>query len=468
MIGGFLGYDIDSTRKHTNELARKEARANFNKDQAFRFWATQHGGVYVPITEHTPPNPALAHLPERDIETPSGKKLTLMNPAYMLRQLMEEFGDLYGIKGKITSLNLMNPKNAPDQWEVEAIHKFEQGAKEVFEYADIDGQPYLRLIGVMVIQEGCLKCHAFQGYKVGDIRGGVGVAVPMRPYLDDLNISIRQKASIFGVIWFLGLMGLGVWFVMSRNRLAEKAAADAQLSKQHVALERANADLTQFANISAHHLMEPTRRQLAFAQRLRAKLDGIVVDDDARMSLAYIEQGATRMRDLVRDIERYLSAGMVRGPLQENATETAVAEVKKLLADIIASSGAQIETRNLSPVLLDFPRLVDLFEILIDNAMVHARTGVPPMIRVSCETLNSVKRFCIEDNGPGIPEEYRQRVFGVFERLRPNPHAGTGIGLAIARRIVESRGGKIWVDVSELGGASLMFEFPDDGMKLEV
>ena len=109
IIAGSLAWNIVDERQRTRELAIKEARANFNKDQAFRFWATKHGGVYVTPDERTPPNPYLAHLPDRNVTTTEGKKLTLMNPGYMLRQLMEEYAELYDIKGHITSLKSLNP-----------------------------------------------------------------------------------------------------------------------------------------------------------------------------------------------------------------------------------------------------------------------------------------------------------------------------------------------------------------------
>lgn len=464
MLGGFFYYDTDSARQHMEELARKDARANFNKDQAFRLWATEHGGVYVPSNERTPPNPALSRVPERDIVTPSGTQLTLMNPAYMLRQLMDEFGTLYGIKGKITSFKLMNPNNAPDAWEAAAMRQFEQGTKEVFEFADIDGQPYLRLMGAMPVQQGCLKCHAFQGYKVGDIRGGVGVAVPMQPYLDELHKSTRHKAFSFGIIWLIGLIGLGILFVLGQRRLNERATAAALMQQQHAAIEKANAELTQFANISAHHLMEPSRRLLLFAQRLHSGLDNTLLDDDTRASLGYIEQGAIRMRDLIRDTERYLAAGTPRGPLQQHDVAAALDEAQKRLASIIASSGAHIEiqTTAMAPITLDLPRLMDLFDVLLGNALIHAVTGIAPTIRISSDKQATTTRLRIEDNGPGIEEEYRRRVFGVFERLASNPQAGTGIGLAIARRIVDSRGGKIWIETSPLGGIAVICDLPDN------
>ena len=116
LIAASLFWGILQERQQIHSLAEQEARANFKKDQAFRLWATRHGGVYVPVNDRTPSNPYLAHLPHRDVRTDSGQQLTLMNPAYMLRQLMEEFQELYGVKGDITSLQPLNPENRPDPW----------------------------------------------------------------------------------------------------------------------------------------------------------------------------------------------------------------------------------------------------------------------------------------------------------------------------------------------------------------
>ena len=171
-----LLWNIYNGNQQVKKLAILSARSNFNKDQGFRLWAANHGGVYVPADERTPPNPYLAHVPERDITIPSGKKLTLMNPAYMLRQMMEEFTHLYGIKGRITSLNPLNPYNTPDDWEKKALQAFEKEVKEIVEFTEIDNEPYIRLISPLITLSACLKCHEQQGYKFGDIRGGISVS----------------------------------------------------------------------------------------------------------------------------------------------------------------------------------------------------------------------------------------------------------------------------------------------------
>jgi PAS domain S-box-containing protein len=220
VVAASLTLSMLTTRDQVMELAAREARANFNKDQAFRLWATEHGGVYVPATEHTPPSPYLSHVTERDLVTPSGRTLTLMNPAYMVRQITEEYERLFGVKGHITSLKPHNPGNRPDDWERSALQAFETGTAEVVGLSDIDGKPYLRLMRPMMIQEGCLKCHAYQGYKVGDVRGGIGVAVSMDEYY---HVQRRQFATVafsHGGIWLLGVGGV----LFARRRMGQRIA----------------------------------------------------------------------------------------------------------------------------------------------------------------------------------------------------------------------------------------------------
>jgi len=221
LVGGSMLWTMHQESQNTLDIADAAARANISKDIGFRRWATSHGGVYVPPTEHTPPNPYLK-VPERDVVTTTGKKLTLMNPAYMLRELQTDFPGEYGNKSHITSLKLLNPKNAPDAWEAEALHAFDRGEKERREVQQIDGQPYLRMMRPLIAEAGCLKCHGFQGYKVGEIRGGLSTTVALKPYLvreRELKISL---ALTHGGIWLIGLAGLGFSYRRDRSQSAER------------------------------------------------------------------------------------------------------------------------------------------------------------------------------------------------------------------------------------------------------
>lgn len=224
-----LAWGISSSRKQTLDLATKQAIAYISKDIAFRNWATSHGGVYVPPTEQTPPNPYLAHIRDRDVTTTSGKTLTLMNPAYMLRE-MQNFSGPLGEKGRITSLRPLNPINAPDSWEQTALKRLERGEKEVLDISPVDNQPHLRMMRPFITEKGCLKCHAAQGYKVGDLRGGIDVTIPLAPYLAASNSTDRILLAGHGGIWFLGVVA--ILFIASRTTQREKERFAAQQALQ--------------------------------------------------------------------------------------------------------------------------------------------------------------------------------------------------------------------------------------------
>jgi len=199
------------------KLAENEAVSSFNKDLVYRRWAAGHGGVYVPVSETTSPSPYLAKIPERDITTPSGRRLTLVNPAYMTRQVHELAQDQYKLRSHITSLNPIRPENAADSWEAERLLAIENGRENNPSVETIDGEEFLRMMFPMKTEKICLKCHEDQGYQVGDIRGGISVSVPLSDFeaAQMANLETIIGADLF--LWFLGLGGIG-WTRRNINR----------------------------------------------------------------------------------------------------------------------------------------------------------------------------------------------------------------------------------------------------------
>jgi PAS domain S-box-containing protein len=204
-------------RSATREIALTQARSHFDKDIAFRGWASSHGGVYVPVDDRTLPNPYLVDIPEREVTTPSGRVLTLMNPAYMLRQLGEGQIATTGASSRITSLEPVRPENAPDEWERSALERFEVGENEVSEFLTDGGEPRLRLMRPLRTAQACLACHSQHGYSVGDVRGGLSVTVPMSELL------VRQQAHDgwhlvgYGTLWLAGIAGIAIGFGRVRS-----------------------------------------------------------------------------------------------------------------------------------------------------------------------------------------------------------------------------------------------------------
>ena len=150
---------------------------------------------------------------------------------------MERYEDLYGVRGHITSLKHFRPETAPDEWEKYALNKFEQEAQEIFEFTDIEGKLYFRLMSPMIAKKECLKCHGHQGYKVGDVRGGVSVSVPMAPYLANQKRQIIVYAITFAILWVLGFTGINLATRGLRSRIRERDKAKEDLQKAHDELE---------------------------------------------------------------------------------------------------------------------------------------------------------------------------------------------------------------------------------------
>lgn len=223
-----------------------------------------------------------------------------------------------------------------------------------------------------------------------------------------------------------------------------------------------NAELFRLTEVMAHHLQEPTRRLVTFSQKLKAAIGDAVVSEDAAISLAFIAEQAAKLRALIRDIQLYLAADQPMGEIRPLDLAAVVAAVMATRADELAAIGA--ETRidpDLPDVVLDHRRLGDLIGILLDNAIRYRRPETPLRIHVSAASVNQMVQLRFSDNGCGIPEMFRERVFSVFERLRPQSgEDSTGIGLAILRRVAEQGNGRTWIEETPGGGTTVVLELP--------
>jgi PAS domain S-box-containing protein len=244
LIGVSWYWNVQAERKVFHKVALAEAHAVIKRDELYRRWASSHGGVYAPVTPQSPPNSYLSHVPERDIITPSGKQLTLINPAYMTRQVNElsAEGTVFLGRAHITSLKPLRPENYPDRWEADALRSFDSGAHEVSAVVTTDGKPYLRLMTPFVTEQPCLKCHAAQGFTVGSIRGGISVSIPIQPLIDASRVHATGYMAFHVMIWLLGLGVTGVGASqLSRSARAQKKGEN-ELHRQARQLEEEIAE----------------------------------------------------------------------------------------------------------------------------------------------------------------------------------------------------------------------------------
>ena len=245
-LGFFLILGLSGSLQESKQVALARAQNNFKKDLALSAWATERGGVYVPLDSKTSPNPYLKDIEEREIISTSGKHYTLVNPAYLTRMTHEQGLADFGMQSHITSLTPIRPENVADAWETKVLKRFEGGVREYWEVVKVGGHPYLRFMGALVTEEACLHCHRQQGYKVGDIRGGISVTVPMET-TGSLLGGIHNLTITLGVaaIWLLG-----VGTILTLGKLALRAKLDEQ--RHGTALASANqrvANLLEAAQV---------------------------------------------------------------------------------------------------------------------------------------------------------------------------------------------------------------------------
>ena len=203
-------WNINNTRQDSRTVIIDRARTYFSMVQTLRIWNDRHGGIYAPVTEDNQPNPFLDD-PLRDVTTLEGLKLTKINPAYMTRQVAEVAMESEGVHFHLTSLRPLRPANAPDNWEKKALEGFEGGLKEKFELIRTKEGPLYKYMAPLLTKKACLKCHGEQGYKEGDIRGGISLTFDATPMLTSLAhqknhlITLHTLGFFFAVIVFTWL-----------------------------------------------------------------------------------------------------------------------------------------------------------------------------------------------------------------------------------------------------------------------
>jgi signal transduction histidine kinase len=276
----------------------------------------------------------------------------------------------------------------------------------------------------------------------------VGVAVAafnqMLDRIQDADIALRQAEA--------ELRALNATL---EERVAERTAAAEQRAEE---LRLSNVELERFAYVASHDLQEPLRAVASYTQLLRSKLQG-KLDGDAELYLGHVVAGATRMRSLINDLLDYSRLGRVSLDVAAVDSGAVLQTALSNLHAAIAESGAVVEPGPLPEVAADAAQLVQLFQNLVANA-IHFRGEAPPRITVTAAPVGAAWRFAVADNGIGIERRFHEKIFVIFQRLHGRERPGTGIGLAICRKIVDRHGGKIWVE-SELGqGSTFFFTLP--------
>ena len=248
-----------------------------------------------------------------------------------------------------------------------------------------------------------------------------------------------------------------------RERILDELAATRQantvLQEHTEELERSNSELEQFAYIASHDLQEPLRKVASFTQLLQRRYAG-QLDARADQYIEFAADGAKRMQALINDLLQYSRVGRSAREPSLVSSDAALAQARNNLAAAMEETGATVETGHLPLVLAELPLLTAVFQNLLSNALKFSGDK-PPRIVITCTRDEPFWLFSFADNGIGIEPEYAERIFVIFQRLHERTaYPGTGIGLAMTRKIIEYFGGRIWLDTSYTEGSRFLFTLP--------
>lgn len=263
LLGLSLGWSIDSIRHHNHEVAIEGARNIFRMVVLTRQWNAEHGGVYVPVSESTPSNPYLDSK-RRDVRTDDAQTLTLVNPAYMTRQIAEMAEHSGPLHIHITSLKPIRPANRADEWEAGALRNFELGKREEYGVVPEATRTSLRYMAPLIVNQSCMSCHAVQGYRIGDVRGGISVSLDYAPIAEALQREIRRVVLTHGGFLAAGVAALLLLFEALRRRwmALEQTLADLEQTRNTLVLSEKMASLGRLVSGFADEIKGPVTQSL--------------------------------------------------------------------------------------------------------------------------------------------------------------------------------------------------------------
>lgn len=287
--------------------------------------------------------------------------------------------------------------------------------------------------------------------------------------VDRLLLWVMLGAVVLIAIGVYGLRKLlspltGVFMVQHTDmarQIAELEQAKAELAAKTRSLALSNAELQEYAYAASHDLQEPVRTIIGFTQLLKRRYYA-QMGPEADEFIDFIVEGAERMRRQINDLLAYARLGRNDAPVQSVAMDAVLAEALEALHGAITDSGARIEAQSLPRVRGHRDSLLRLMQNLVGNAIKFTKPGEPPVIEISAAPANAGwAKFVVRDHGIGIEADYHERIFHMFERLHPRKQVdGSGIGLAICRKVVEMQGGRLWVESRPGEGAAFHFLLP--------
>ncbi len=276
---------------------------------------------------------------------------------------------------------------------------------------------------------------------------------------------VRAEGSVFPVELRTFLitddahLPIGMWSIV--RDITQRKQTELEREKAIIALENSNEDLKQFAYVASHDLQEPLRMVSSYTQLLAERYND-QLDDKAHKFIHYAVDGAARMQILIRDLLAFSRVETHAHEFKTVDAHSALGVAIVNLKTMIDESGALVTSGDLPQVLADETQMTQIFQNLINNGIKFQKKNRTPQIHIGADRQNGNWRFSVQDNGIGIEPKYKDKVFLVFQRLHTrDEYPGTGIGLALCKRIIDRHGGQIWFESSPEQGTIFYFTIPD-------
>ena len=279
---------------------------------------------------------------------------------------------------------------------------------------------------------------------------------------DDTELEVLDRDGFLQMIKTTPEFAIGVMHQLcDRVRLGNECKlAEERLKRTTAELDRSNKELEQFAYVTSHDLREPLRMMTSFSQSLEKRYKG-KLDQTADEYIHFIVDGAARMQRLIDDILIFSRVTTRASPFEAVEMEQILQDAMVNLKGSIQDSGAVVTRATLPLVHVDPSQMVQVMQNLVGNAIKFHREGQPPKVHVSASREGTEWVFSVKDNGIGIDPELFGRLFNLFQRLHPqNKYPGTGVGLAVTKKIIERHGGRVWIESQPDRGSTFYFTIP--------
>ena len=467
IVSSSYSWNLEGLKANSRDLALERARMVFTMVQTTRAWNAGLGGVYAPVTERSPSNPYL-NVYEKDISTPGGQHLTMINPAYMTRQIAEilSAGDL---NINITSLRPINPGNAPSQWERDALHRFENGVPEVIDVVHDDKGSAYSYMSPLEVKEACLPCHRGQGYKLGEVRGGIRVSFPTTSFTAAEEMAAEKLLNVhllvFAMLTTLSTTAIAWTRRLVDNLQSERDRRDGIIAEKTQELRKEIKVKNKLFSIISHDLKSPFTALLGMTTLMTTMEDRL--DKEELVEYAKdVHDAGEHMFELVQNLldwSRLQMDGAKLEPSQTSMLDLIEHSIKVLLP---AAKTKKINIDIRGPNLLvyaDHDMLQSIIRNLVGNAIKFTPKGGQIVVDIDVTEDNTSAVIAVSDSGCGVDKATIDDLFSIDKKTTtPGTHGelGTGLGLPLTKEMVERNGGKIWVNGPQEEGATFSFTVP--------